>query len=96
MFTENISLSCQILPEESIFKVMSSKIELKLKKAEIGLRWDDLETAQISEKPKIEKHNQTKDWDKLAKDITEEENKNIEAAGGDAALQQMFKVCFSF
>lgn len=74
---------------------MSSKIELRLKKAIEGHRWDDLVSAPVAtavDVPKKPDLNQGKKWDKLVKDITEEETKDIEKAGGDAALQQMFKV----
>ena len=78
------------MPNESSFKVLSTKIELRLRKSERGLRWTDLEPT--SEPVKPVQHNQSKNWDRLEKEVVEEEQKEIESAGGDAALQQMFKV----
>ena len=78
------------MPSESTYKVLSTKIELRLKKSERGLRWTDLEPT--SEPVKPVQHNQSKNWDRLEKEVVEEEQKEIESAGGDAALQQMFKV----
>lgn len=68
-----------------------SKIEFKLKKATEGLRWEVLENdAPIETTPKP--HNSSKDWDKIGKEADEEYKKDVEEGGGEAALQQMFKV----
>merc|ERR1711893_797 len=88
-FEESVDLENEIVPGESFFKVLSTKIELRLKKSERGLRWTDLEPT--SEPAKPVQHNQSKNWDRLEKEVVEEEQKEIESAGGDAALQQMFK-----
>jgi hypothetical protein len=76
---------------------LSSKIEMSLQKA-VGGRWEDLELKEeiSKDEKKPAALNQTKDWDKLAKDITDQEAKDIEEGGGDAALQQMFKVNLYF
>ena len=87
-----VELACEIVPEQSTFKTMSTKIELRLMKADPGLRWEQLEKQSLHEIKQPVKHNQTKDWDKLAKEAAEQEDKDIEQGGGDAALQQMFKV----
>ena len=63
-------------------------------KADPGLRWEQLEQQSLQEQKQPVKHNQSKDWDKLAKEAAEQEDKDVETGGGDAALQQMFKVQF--
>ena len=85
-------MSNPISAEHCTYKVLSSKIELRLRKAELGTRWEELEHCADPPPVKTVEHNKTKNWDKMAKDLVEEETKEIESAGGDAALQQMFKV----
>lgn len=63
-------------------------------KADPGLRWEQLEQQSLQEQKQPVKHNQSKNWDKLAKEAAEQEDKDVETGGGDAALQQMFKVQF--
>ena len=46
-FTEKIRLFSTIVPSESTFNVLTSKIEVKLKKADLKLRWDDLESGTV-------------------------------------------------
>ncbi|CAG5107109.1 Oidioi.mRNA.OKI2018_I69.chr1.g3150.t1.cds [Oikopleura dioica] len=94
-FTEVVELACEIVPKQSTFKTMSTKIELRLMKADPGLRWEQLEKQSLHEIKQPVKHNQTKDWDKLAKEAAEQEDKDIEQGGGDAALQQMFKKIYA-
>lgn len=65
-------------------------------KADPGLRWEQLEQQSLQEQKQPVKHNQSKNWDKLAKEAAEQEDKDVETGGGDAALQQMFKVQFFF
>ena len=68
-----------------------SKIELRLRKGVSGQRWEQLE--DIASEPIIQ-HNRTKNWDQIGKEADEEAKKDIEEGGGEAALQQMFKVLF--
>ncbi|XP_073436441.1 protein SGT1 homolog isoform X3 [Dendrobates tinctorius] len=90
-----------IVPEQSTFKVLSTKIEIKMKKTE-ALRWDKLEgqaeqhlkhfTAEAMHKYPSSSH-YTKNWDKLVGEIKEEEkNENLE---GDAALNHLFQQIYS-
>ena len=83
-----------ISPNESTFKVTGSKIEFKLKKATEGLRWEVLENDAPTETVIPKPHNSSKDWDKIGKEADEEFKKDVEEGGGEAALQQMFKVKF--
>ena len=73
----------------STFKVTASKIELRLRKSTIGQRWEQLEETEAA--PVIQ-HNRTKNWDQIGKEAEEEHKKDVEEGGGEAALQQMFKV----
>ncbi|XP_065345301.1 protein SGT1 homolog [Cloeon dipterum] len=43
-YKKDIDLSFEIIPEQSSFKIMSTKVELKLKKKD-GIRWEKLEGA---------------------------------------------------
>ena len=83
-----------INPNESTFKVTGSKIEFKLKKATEGLRWEVLENDSTPAETVPKPHNSSKDWDKIGKEADEEFKKDVEEGGGEAALQQMFKVKF--
>merc|ERR1712223_1193953 len=68
----NLKLSNPILPEQSSYKILSTKIELKLKKDE-GIRWNALEgapsipTADVSTQkpPSYKTRVGGKDWDKI-------------------------------
>ena len=46
-----------------------------------------------NQKQTIKAHNSSKNWESIAKEAEEEEKKDVETGGGEAALQQMFKVC---
>lgn len=102
---ENYSLTLflfhSIVPEQSTFKVLSTKIEIKMKKTE-ALRWDKLEgqadlqlkhfTPESMHKYPSSSH-YTKNWDKLVVQIKEEEKD--EKLEGDAALNHLFQQIYS-
>ena len=60
-----------------------------MRKSTIGQRWEQLEETEAA--PVIQ-HNRTKNWDQIGKEAEEEYKKDVEEGGGEAALQQMFKV----
>uniref|UniRef100_A0A2I3GVT8 SGT1 homolog, MIS12 kinetochore complex assembly cochaperone n=1 Tax=Nomascus leucogenys TaxID=61853 RepID=A0A2I3GVT8_NOMLE len=82
-----------IIPEQSIFKVVSTKIEIKLKKPE-AVRWEKLEGQGDVPTPKQfiagvknlhpSSSPYTRNWDKLVGKIKEEENN--EKLEGDAQI----------
>lgn len=93
-----------IIPEQSTFRVLSTKIEIKMKKPE-ALQWEKLEgpgpdsklkqLAPVSDSTHLypSSSHSTKNWDKLVVEIKEEEkNEKLE---GDAALNKLFQQIYS-
>ncbi|KAK4516575.1 uncharacterized protein ATC70_011549 [Mucor velutinosus] len=85
-------LAHSVIPKECTYKILSTKIEIKLKKAMAGIMWGALESdndqgtamAQTSSiaKPK-------KDWNKLTKEVEEEKPEGEQAL--NALFQQIYK-----
>lgn len=93
-------LAHEINPKESKYEVLSTKIEVKLKKASIGVKWGVLEgeetlVGSISggdgklTYPSSAKH--AKNWDALEKEISKEQDKPEGEAALNALFQQLYK-----
>lgn len=79
-----------IVPEKSMHKSTSSKVEISLEK-EYGERWESLEIKNVSSvtaPPPIHKQN----WDKLAKEVEKSEETEAQS---EEALNQLFKKIYS-
>ncbi|KAK0045984.1 suppressor of G2 allele of SKP1 [Biomphalaria pfeifferi] len=100
--TLELLLAHQIDPHQTSFKILSTKIEIKLKKCE-GILWSKLEGQPDSEdriSPVAEgvpaypsSSLSHRDWDKIAQQVTEEEKD--EKLEGDAALNQFFQKIYA-
>jgi len=90
-------LAHEIIPGESKYSVLSTKIEIKLKKKVTGIKWSVLEgedennltqvtTVNDADKPSYPSSSKKKyDWDSLEKSIEDEKPE------GDAALNNLFQ-----
>ncbi|KAF9962358.1 Cochaperone protein [Modicella reniformis] len=90
-------LSHPIVPSESTFEVLSTKIEIQLKKEVFGLKWGALEgddanatsmatTSASAATAYPTSSKRVKNWDAMEKEAEKEEDK----ADGDKALNQLF------
>jgi len=76
---------------------MSSKIEIKLKKAEGG-QWKSLEREIIETLPQPTYPTSSvnkKDWDKIVCNIQKEEEAELSGLAGDAAVNQLFQKIYA-
>ncbi|XP_068718215.1 protein SGT1 homolog isoform X1 [Montipora capricornis] len=103
-FTLELDLAHMIVPAQCKTRIMSTKIELKMKKAE-GIRWSSLEAEdeikpapfptndKASDSSSVHKYPSSKhigkDWDKVAAQISKDEKD--EKSEGEAALNQLFQ-----
>ncbi|KAG8039859.1 hypothetical protein G9C98_000588 [Cotesia typhae] len=103
-YSLELDLAHEIVPDQCSYKVIPSKIEMKLKKRD-GLRWNSLEgnpatkeaikpipqeILQANQPPKYPSSSKkSKDWDKVEKEIEKQEAE--EKPEGEAALNSLFQ-----
>lgn len=81
-----------VVPEESETRVTPSKVEVKLKKASPG-QWEALEaqeqrSGEADPRRFPSSKGKSKDWEKLAKEVEEEEEQELDS---DGKLQKLFQ-----
>ena len=103
-YSLELDLAHPVIPAQSTFKVLSTKLEIKLKKQD-GIRWATLEgsgetptvssipAAVLNPQPPAYPSAKGKNWDRIAVDIEKElENDKPE---GEAALNDMFQKIYA-
>ncbi|KAK9457514.1 SGS domain-containing protein [Dipodascopsis uninucleata] len=84
------NLKGQVIPESSTYKILSTKIEIRLQKAEPGVKWGSLITKEesssnVSSSYPTSSKKGAKNWDKLVDELSEGRGDPIEEAGDGAA-----------
>ncbi|XP_077391744.1 protein SGT1 homolog [Festucalex cinctus] len=88
-----------IVPQQSNFRILTTKVEMKMKKTD-AIRWEKLEgegqefnIKHFNPNPNPTSSHHNRKWDKMVVDINEEEkNEKLE---GDAALNQLFQQIYA-
>ncbi|KAJ2688490.1 Cochaperone protein [Coemansia spiralis] len=82
-----------IVPKESTYEIMSTKIEIRLKKATVGLKWDYLEQseaqrlAKAAGKASLSSSRQGVSWDTIAANA----EKETKLKPGEQSVNQLFQ-----
>ena len=91
-----MDLDKRINPEDSTFKVMSTKVEVKMKKV-VGERWERMERKEEREEEEkiqpVYPSSSGKDWNKIGTEIAKEADNYKEE--GEAALNEMFQKIYA-
>lgn len=89
-YSKSFFLHSSILPDESEYKIMRPKIEIKLKKASDGVQWPSLEREKGVSEQKISKaYASDRNWEEIDKQLGEEEDDD--KPQGEDALNHLFK-----
>ncbi|KAJ2555455.1 Cochaperone protein [Coemansia sp. RSA 1933] len=87
----------EIVPGESVFEVLSTKIEIRMKKASAGQKWDHLEETEAQQAAKNKKvgslgtSRQGISWDSIAADAERETKLKPSDQGVNQLFQSIFK-----
>ncbi|XP_077414775.1 protein SGT1 homolog [Vanacampus margaritifer] len=95
----NLHLLHPIVPQQSNFRILTTKVEMKMQKTD-AIRWEKLEgegqesnVKHFNPNPNLPQSHLDRKWDKMVVDINEEEkNEKLE---GDAALNQLFQQIYA-
>jgi len=97
-YSLGLELQNNIIPTRSAYKLLSSKIEVKMQKAD-GIRWTKLEAGEerassIKQFKPAEGGGApcVRNWDKIVTDLTKEDEEKGE---GDAAINQLFQKIYA-
>ena len=106
-YSLSLNLSYPILPDQSTFNIMKTKVEIKMKKCD-GIRWNALEgdesvdikhiptTSTVAQPPTYPSSApKRRDWDKIESQIKKEEEEEKEMAGEGAELEEKADIPFS-
>lgn len=100
----SVKLYAEVNPEESRWEILSTKIELRLRKVDLSVSWPTLEASNTrpaanwtlpTEPPKTypSSHKNVVDWNKLESDLKEEEKNEV--LDGDAGVQKLFRTIYA-